>query len=738
MPSLNRLLILTTSGATSLLLSMAAFSSPPSLSPTLESAKAIFLSQGPSQALLKLPENRQASLEERFFRAFLILETKNYALAGQEFSSLAKSYPLLSDRSYFLAASAWEKANNLLKAETNYRSVSKFSVQYVDARRKLASVLQSQGKNKAALTVLQPLYSKHKNTPSCSLLLEIALLQEKLGQKTKAAHLYLKIWSQYPLCGSGSNSNNILNHARRLGIKPLMKHHISRAEKFLEAHHSKETVKILRPILKSPDSLKDLSPELRCRAQFALGKSFRNLRKHSQALPMLNLAMHSCKTNQAIWTKAIYVAAVSASIIQPEKAMELYKTLAQKKPDHSFADDALFAQAELHLRQDKIVEAQSVLESLVKKYPRGDFHDEALFKLFWIARSQKKWKNAISYLDSLIKKSHSSADRALYWKAKTLATDGQPQESIQQYQTLIKLYPYSFYSSMARATLTQSRPQLLKVLNVGLPPSAADNRTYSLGSLRSNHHWKAAQVLFALGLDKWGAEELMAINRSALKAEKESLFVFLNLLQKSSQAPLGYSLARQAFSEELAKPAQPETLPFWKLSYPLAFRDSVVTHSKVAGIDSELLQALIREESALQPTIRSWAGAVGLCQLMPSTANQVARWLKLPSPMPSAKLLDPHTNLQLGAHYLARLLKKWNGSLPLALASYNAGSRAVQRWLTNFQGNSLDEFVEEIPIDETRNYVKRVLKSWATYRLLYGLTLPTNLGPFPSKAASLD
>jgi soluble lytic murein transglycosylase len=123
---------------------------------------------------------------------------------------------------------------------------------------------------------------------------------------------------------------------------------------------------------------------------------------------------------------------------------------------------------------------------------------------------------------------------------------------------------------------------------------------------------------------------------------------------------------------------------------------------------------------------------------MPSTANQVARWLKLPRPLPSAKLLDPHTNLQLGAHYLAHLLKKWNGSLPLALASYNAGSGAVQRWLAKFQGNSLDEFVEEIPIDETRNYVKRVLKSWATYRLIYGLALPTNLGPFPSKAASLD
>jgi soluble lytic murein transglycosylase len=127
----------------------------------------------------------------------------------------------------------------------------------------------------------------------------------------------------------------------------------------------------------------------------------------------------------------------------------------------------------------------------------------------------------------------------------------------------------------------------------------------------------------------------------------------------------------------------------------------------------------MREESGLDPHAVSPAGAMGLTQLMLPTAREVARQLRLGRVGP-ADLAKPSLNIRLGSRYLGSLIRRFDGSVALALAAYNAGGGAVSRWLGERRGVDLDEFVEEIPIDETRGYVKRVLRSYAAYRLLYG------------------
>jgi soluble lytic murein transglycosylase len=135
----------------------------------------------------------------------------------------------------------------------------------------------------------------------------------------------------------------------------------------------------------------------------------------------------------------------------------------------------------------------------------------------------------------------------------------------------------------------------------------------------------------------------------------------------------------------------------------------------------DLVQALMREESALDPRALSPAGAIGLTQLMLPTAQSVAKQLKL-GKVSRVSLTDASLNIRIGARYLGELVRRFDGSVALALAAYNAGGGAVSRWLVQRRGLELDEFVEEIPIEETRGYVKRVLRSYAAYRLLYGAT----------------
>jgi soluble lytic murein transglycosylase len=126
----------------------------------------------------------------------------------------------------------------------------------------------------------------------------------------------------------------------------------------------------------------------------------------------------------------------------------------------------------------------------------------------------------------------------------------------------------------------------------------------------------------------------------------------------------------------------------------------------------------MRQESAFDPVIVSPASAVGLMQLMPSTAKHAARELSLP--FDEADLVRPDVNLKLGAFYIAKLLKMFRGNVELAAAAYNAGPRAVSHWIEPGADDELDLWVARIPFDETRNYVARVAQNLARYQWLGG------------------
>ena len=179
-----------------------------------------------------------------------------------------------------------------------------------------------------------------------------------------------------------------------------------------------------------------------------------------------------------------------------------------------------------------------------------------------------------------------------------------------------------------------------------------------------------------------------------------------------------HALVRTDLRALLRRPASGLALRAASLAYPLAFRDEIVRSSKNANLPPDLLQALMREESALDPKALSSTGALGLTQVMPATARVVARRLNLRGFQP-ARLLEPEISIRIGGAYLGELYAKFQHPA-LALASYNAGPGAVGGWVKARGTLPLDAFVEEIPLDETRGYVKRCLRSFAAYQYLYG------------------
>lgn len=153
-------------------------------------------------------------------------------------------------------------------------------------------------------------------------------------------------------------------------------------------------------------------------------------------------------------------------------------------------------------------------------------------------------------------------------------------------------------------------------------------------------------------------------------------------------------------------------------AYPEAFATLVFPASAALGVDPLLALAVMRRESAFRTRLRSSAAAEGVLQLRPETAERVATLFGLPGPGPDG-LVDPRSSVLLGVAYLGLLAGRFPLA-PAALAAYNAGPARAAAWAVHLEGTPVDEWVEDIPYRETRQYVRAVAADWAHYRRLRG------------------
>jgi soluble lytic murein transglycosylase len=199
------------------------------------------------------------------------------------------------------------------------------------------------------------------------------------------------------------------------------------------------------------------------------------------------------------------------------------------------------------------------------------------------------------------------------------------------------------------------------------------------------------------------------------------LSVLLSAYHALGEYTRPYHLAERERDGVLMRPLTPLARPIWDALFPRPYLEEVSNASKASSIEPELVFAVIRKESAFNPSVVSNADAIGLMQLITPTAKSMAEELGVQS-FERDMLYEPAMNIQLGSHYLAKLVTRYRGNAVPAIAAYNAGEHRVDPWLKRSAGKDktveMDWFVENIPIDQTRNYVKRVVSSWARYAYL--------------------
>jgi len=332
--------------------------------------------------------------------------------------------------------------------------------------------------------------------------------------------------------------------------------------------------------------------------------------------------------------------------------------------------------------------------------PGGAAFAEAEWSAGWLAlRFQRDARTAYLHFDRVYRavKLPVSLARGAFWAGRAAAAMNDPPRAKQWY-ALAAAYPHTYYGQLAIEALADGS---LRTLPIDPKPTAHD-----AGAFQAREVVRAALLLASVGV----------FDRAQ---------VFLMRAVETAQSPADRILALQVAKEmerpellvRLGKHSAQTGVPVVELAYP-------VLRFPRGKAELALLHAVTRQESEFDPFAVSSAGARGLMQLMPATAKEVSRGLGRSYGL--EKLTeDPQYNLELGSTYLSSMIGAFGGSYVLAVAAYNAGPARVQKWLKEIgdprrPGVDAIDWVEQIPLSETRNYVQRVLEGLQVYRHLLG------------------
>lgn len=389
------------------------------------------------------------------------------------------------------------------------------------------------------------------------------------------------------------------------------------------------------------------------------------------------------------------------------------------------AGSLLIALASKKRREGKTEEALKIYADVRKTYP--SHAEEALWGIAWTCYRTGDYEKASKVLSEL-NAAHPNT-RYLYWKMRCEANAGE--KAIGPFPGLLKGKKRDFYSLLTE--VHESDPEGLSYVAAPIEVNAAsdgscppvvmnlsedDQKPDRLIESDSSATFLRKNPALAKSLERFGILTSIGMKEDAVSEvlarsgefSSPDVLLYLGRVLKEAEA---YKSAIALISR-LSRPRDTQDKSGMNIDdilYPLAYWPIVGDAAASNKIDPLLLLSIMREESRFDPGVRSAAGAIGLMQLMPQTAYRLSRHT-----IKSAKdIYDVKTNIAVGAFYLGLLLKEFR-SLPVAVAAYNAGEERVREWLKQGDYRSFDEFIEDIPYDETRNYVRKVLMSYSSYK----------------------
>lgn len=413
-------------------------------------------------------------------------------------------------------------------------------------------------------------------------------------------------------------------------------------------------------------------------------------------------------------TEVPEAAKLLARLGSKQEAISIWSLVLSKCPN--FADAALYNLA-IRAPQE---EALKYYGELLSKYPDSDFAPESAWWLVWHKIKEGKTEAALSLLRQSAAKYEKAraGSRFSFWIGKLEERLKNKSAAQNAYAETAAKYPSHYYGFRALSRLS--------FLKGESDPGWQRTEKADIDSYASQTDWSPPEPPYLIpyqSIAKAGTSTLACL--SELRQWDECLELSpaekIPELKSLCLAKLNLPLESiNLMARELQ--GKPEKTPRWQLAYPLLHAKTILAESRAKDVDPFLAQALIREESRYNVYALSSSNAIGLMQLLPSTAMGVAKRLgvKIGS---HDDIHKPENNIKLGIDYMSYVIKRCQGNRMLAVASYNGGPNAVSAWTKTYSLQDPDAFVENIPYNETRDYVRKVFGSYWNYEAIYGRNL---------------
>lgn len=660
------------------------------------------------------------------------VRAKSYAAGIATLRPVGDRLPLLSDyASYHLGVAYretenWSGAAEAFSAVLHQTPVSPF---YVNAVISAAGAYNHLNRAREAITLLKLQYQRLPQARAEAALGDAFLAA---GDPVSAAVAYQKVYYSWPNTEEAGDAAAALAKLRMtLGDKfppPMSQAILARAKALLDG---RRTFEARKDLLAAVERLGGTERDV---ARVRLGSVDLQEKKYGAADSYLR---RLTVTHGEADAERMYHLVVAARRLDRDEAMlKWVKELERQYPDSPWRMEALISASYPFLSRNEAQQFEPLYAACAEAFAANPQSALCHWKWLWSRYLSSPPSGEHNFKEHVRRYPDGEKVPASLYFLGRIAENARDYGAARVYYSFVEYnFPNHFYATVARERLQQAQVSGAVVSTAAQEFLAgvrfpAKRVTVSFEpSATTVKRLERAVRLVDIGLGEMAESEL----RFGAKQDGQPQIVAVELaklLDRRGAHDEALRAVKAYVPNYLHFPWGEAPTTFWRSAFPMPYREPLERYARQKSLDPYVVAGLIRQESEFNPKAVSVAKAYGLTQVLPSTGRQLSRQsgMKMFTPR---MLFEPETNIRLGTLFMRQLLDSWRGKWEEVLASYNAGPNRVKRWITWASFREPAEFIETIPINETRDYVQIVLRNADVYRKLYAGTVADVLAAAP-------